>query len=313
METFVQNVAASLSKPLFSVSGQEVTVGQLLVVPVVIIVGLILLRWLGRVIATRLAARHMSADATQLISRAVYIVGVAVLIITALELLNVPLTAFAFISGAIAIGVGFGAQNIINNFISGWILMWERPIRIGDFLEVGDTKGTVERINTRSTRIRRVDGVHLLIPNSYLLENTVVNWTLVDRLARSVIRVGVAYGSPVEQVRDLIEAATKAEESVLAEPAPSVIFEDFGDNALIFDVYYWIEANADRDLRKIRSSIRFRINALFRDNGIVIAFPQRDVHVDGMLRFESLNPAPHAEDRQNPDASPQHDSAHQPE
>lgn len=313
MGTFVQNVSASLSRPLFSVSGQEVTVGQLLVVPVVIIVGLILLRWLGRVIATRLAARHMSADAIQLISRAVYIVGVAVLIITALELLNVPLTAFAFISGAIAIGVGFGAQNIINNFISGWILMWERPIRIGDFLEVGDAKGTVERINTRSTRIRRVDGVHLLIPNSYLLENTVVNWTLVDRLARSVIRVGVAYGSPVEQVRDLIEAATKAEESVLAEPAPSVIFEDFGDNALIFDVYYWIEANADRDLRKIRSSIRFRINALFRDNGIVIAFPQRDIHVDGMLRFESLNPAPHAEDCQNPDANRQHDSAHQPE
>ena len=135
-----------------------------------------------------------------------------------------------------------------------------------------------------------------MIPNSYLLENIVVNWTLIDRLARSVIRVGVAYGSPIERVRDLIEAATRAEEAVLAQPAPMVIFEDFGDSALIFDVYYWIEANADRDLRKIRSNIRFRICALFQENGIVIAFPQRDIHVDGTLRFQQLDPAAQAKD-----------------
>lgn len=301
------------TKPLFTLSDQTITIGQLLVVPVVVIIGLILLRWLSRLMVKRLVANKMSADAIQFISRAFYIAGIAVLAITALELLNVPLTAFAFISGAIAIGVGFGAQNIINNFISGWILMWERPIRIGDFLEIGDTRGTVERINTRSTRIRRVDGVHLLIPNSYLLENIVVNWTLVDRLARSTIRVGVAYGSPVERVRDLIEEATKAEEAVLAEPAPLVIFEDFGDNALIFDVYYWIEAGADRDLRKIRSNIRFRINAFFRDNNIVIAFPQRDIHVDGKLQLERLNPSADSENSKHTDADGQHHAAQQPE
>ncbi len=301
------------TKPLFTLSDQTITIGQLLVVPVVVIIGLILLRWLSRLMVKRLVANKMSADAIQFISRAFYIAGIAVLAITALELLNVPLTAFAFISGAIAIGVGFGAQNIINNFISGWILMWERPIRIGDFLEIGDTRGTVERINTRSTRIRRVDGVHLLIPNSYLLENIVVNWTLVDRLARSTIRVGVAYGSPVERVRDLIEEATKAEEAVLAEPAPLVIFEDFGDNALIFDVYYWIEAGADRDLRKIRSNIRFRINAFFRDNGIVIAFPQRDIHVDGKLQLERLYPSADSENSKYTDADGQHHAAQQPE
>lgn len=316
MGAFFEGVFTWLSKPLFSVSGQAVTLGQFLLVPLVVLLGLLLLRWLGRVIRKRLSARQMSPDAIQLISRAFYITGVAVLAVTALDLLNVPLTAFAFVSGAIAIGVGFGAQNIINNFISGWILMWERPIRIGDFLEIGqtgDTKGTVETINTRSTRIRRVDGVHLLIPNSYLLENIVVNWTLIDRLARSVIRVGVAYGSPIERVRDLIEAATRAEEAVLAQPAPMVIFEDFGDSALIFDVYYWIEANADRDLRKIRSNIRFRICALFQENGIVIAFPQRDIHVDGTLRFQQLDPAAQAKDHQDPDANRQHDAAHHPE
>lgn len=313
LEAFFQGVSTWLSKPLFSASGQAVTLGQLLLAPLVVLLGLLLLRWLGRVIRKRLAARQMSPDAIQLISRAFYIAGVAVLAVTALELLNVPLTAFAFVSGAIAIGVGFGAQNIINNFISGWILMWERPIRIGDFLEIGETKGTVETINTRSTRIRRVDGVHLLIPNSYLLENIVVNWTLIDRLARSVIRVGVAYGSPVERVRDLIEEATKAEEAVLTQPMPAVIFEDFGDSALIFDVYYWCEAGADRDLRKIRSNIRFRISALFQDNGIVIAFPQRDIYVDGKLQVVRLDPAAQAKDHQDRDADHQHDGAHHPE
>ena len=226
-----------------------------------------------------MAAQGVSADLVQMISRGFYIVAIAVLVITTLDLLNIPLTAFAFVSGAIAIGVGFGAQNIINNFISGWILMWERPIRIGDFVEISDTKGTVEQINTRSTRIRRVDGVHLAIPNSYLLENIVVNWTLVDRLARSVIRVGVAYGSPVERVAELITQAATEQSEVLEDPKPLVIFEDFGDSALIFDVYYWINATADKDLRVVRSNIRFRIDALFRENDITIPFPQRDVHM----------------------------------
>lgn len=285
---------AYTNQPLITVGEQTITLAQLLLVPLLLLVGWIIIRWGGALIHNRLTRNEVNPDAIQLISRAFHITAIGVLALTTLDLLNVPLTAFAFVTGAIAIGVGFGAQNIINNFISGWILMWERPIRIGDFLEIGDTKGTVETINTRSTRIRRIDGVHLLVPNSYLLENIVVNWTLVDRLARSVVRVGVAYGSPVEQVAELIEQAAKEESAVLAEPAPLVIFEDFGDNALVFDVYYWIEANRDRDLRVIRSNIRFRIDALFRANDIVIAFPQRDVHMDGTLRLEQpveLEPA----------------------
>ena len=161
--------------------------------------------------------------------------------------------------------------------------MWERPIRIGDFLEVGDARGSVEAINTRSTRIRRTDGVHMLIPNSALLENTVVNWTLVDRVTRTTVRVGVAYGSPVRSVAELIEQAVCEQDSVLKEPEPLVIFEDFGDNALVFDAYFWVHAVGDRDLRVIRSNIRFRIDTLFSENDIVIAYPQRDVHIDGSI------------------------------
>ena len=273
----------SLNEVLFTISGQDFTLGQLVIIPTVLIVGYLVIRWIARIITVRLVARHMQPDIVHLIRRIFYIVALVVLAITTLELLNIPLTAFAFVSGAIAIGVGFGAQNIINNFISGWILMWERPIRIGDFLEVGDAYGTVESINTRSTLIRRTDGVHLLIPNSALLENTVVNWTLIDDLARTKVRLGVAYGSPVKRVAELIRQATEEQEATLKDPAPVVLFEDFGDNALVFDVFFWINAVGERDLRAIRSDIRFRICELFEANNIVVAFPQRDVHLDGSL------------------------------
>ena len=264
------------------INQQEITIFQIIIVPLLLVLGFLFLRMLSGSIAKRLEARNVNADAIHLFRRVFFVIGALLLFMTALGILGIPLTAFAFVSGAIAIGVGFGAQNIINNFISGWILMWERPIKIGDFLELGDsTRGTVEAINTRSTRIRRVDGVHLLVPNSYLLENTVVNWTLVDKLARNLVRVGVAYGSPVKKVAELIKQAVVEHENVLADPAPSVIFEDFGDNALIFDAYFWANSNGDRGLREIRSDIRFRIEELFNENDIVIAFPQRDVHIDG--------------------------------
>ena len=169
----------SFDQVIFTFYDQTFTLGQLIIIPVVLILGYLSISWLSRLITNRLTAHDLQPDVVHLIRRIFYIVALVILFITTLDLLNVPLTAFAFVSGAVAIGVGFGAQNIINNFISGWILMWERPIRIGDFLEVSEFTGTVEAINTRSTRIRRTDGVHMLIPNSALLENTVINWTLI--------------------------------------------------------------------------------------------------------------------------------------
>lgn len=265
--------------------GHNLTVLQLLIVSLVVIIGIWMARWLEKKLSGRLLQRKMNADVIQLIRRSFYILVFAVLIITAMDLMSIPFTAFAFITGAVAIGIGFGAQNIINNFISGWILMWERPIRIDDFLEVGEMIGTVEAINTRSTRIKRTDGVRILVPNSQLLENTVVNWTLVDRIMRSVVRVGVRYGSDVVKVKQLLEDMLAAEPDILDEPPSVVVFEDFGDSALIFDVYFWIETSNERGLRGVRSNLRFAIDRIFRENGIVIAYPQRDVHIDGAIRI----------------------------
>ena len=263
-------------------SGQPLTVGDLVAVVLLLIGGYLASRFIGHLFGQRLAATRLSPDVAYTIKRIIFLTLFVLVILTALNLLGVPLTAFAFATGAIAIGVGFGAQNIINNFISGWILMAERPIRIGDFIEIDGTNGVVELIGNRSTRIRRVDGVHLLVPNSRLLEQTVVNWTLVDREIRTMVRVGVAYGSPVRKVAELIMQAVKEQSEVKDHPAPSVVFDDFGDNALAFDVYFWSDVGGEKMLREIRSEIRFRITDLFVENGITIAFPQRDVHLDSL-------------------------------
>lgn len=282
----MDKIVSFLKQPTIEIYGQAITIGDWLVVPLVLVVGYLLMQWLVSFITKRLIAKDVDVNMIQLIRRLVYVVASIILVITTLDLVNIPLTAFAFISGAVAIGVGFGAQNIINNFISGWILMWERPIGIGDFLELDAHRGTVEAINTRSTRIRRVDGVHMLIPNSKLLENTVVNWNLIDKLIRTNVRVGVAYGSPVKLASELLLQAVKEQTELLTEPEPIVIFDDFGDSALMFDTFFWVEAIAERDLRIIRSNIRFRIYALFEQNNIVIAFPQRDIHIDGELTLK---------------------------
>ena len=279
----LEQIQTLLNTTVVVIGEQPLTVGSILLIPVWIILGLWLTKLIVKLVSKRLASRNTDPNVIHLMQRLFYVIAIAVLIITILDIVNVPLTAFAFLSGAIAIGFGFGAQNIINNFISGWILMWEKPIRIGDFLEVDNAKGVVEEINTRSTRIRRVDGVHLLVPNSKLLETTVVNWTLVDRLIRTSVRVGVAYGTSAKLVARLIKQAVDEQAEILSDPKPVISFEDFGDNALIFEVSFWVNSNMEGGLRVSRSNVRFKLDELFEQHNIVVAFPQRDVHIDGSL------------------------------
>ena len=276
----------SLNIVLLNVNDHTFTIGNILMVPLWLVLSMLITKLVINKIGRELKQRKKDPNLIQLVERGTLIIAIIIIFFTTLSLLKVPITAFAFLSGAIAIGFGFGAQNIINNFISGWILIIEKPIRIGDFLEVENTKGIVEEINTRSTRIRRVDGVYLLVPNSKLLENTVVNWTLRDRMVRGVVTVGVAYGTPCKQVSELLLQATMEQSEVLKEPNANVFFQDFGDNALILEVYFWINSQVEGGLRLVSSNIRFRVEELFEEHGIVIAYPQRDIHVNGQLMIQ---------------------------
>ena len=180
----------------------------------------------------------------------------------------------------LAIGVGFGSQNVVNNFISGLILLAERPIKLGDLVEMEGVYGNVERIGLRSTRVRTGDNVHIIVPNALFLENKVINWTHRDPKVRITITVGIEYGSPTREAERLMKEALANHAQVLAKPGPAVLFRDFGDDALIFEIRFWIHMRTMMERLQIESDIRFRIDEVFREAGIVIAFPQRDVHLD---------------------------------
>ena len=260
-------------------TGSQITVGQIVLTVMMVFLGLALIWYLQRLVGRQLVKAKVDPNVIQTVQRVLFYSLLIVLFITVLGMLRIPVTALAFISGAVAIGIGFGAQNIINNLISGWILMSERPVRIGDFVEIDVHRGVVESIGNRSTQIKRTDGVHLLVPNSQMLERVVINWTLIDRNFRTSVCVGVAYGSPVRLVEKLLLQAANEQEETLKEPAPMVVFEDFGDNALVFELFFWCQGGGERELRVIRSDIRFRIEQYLGENGIVVAFPQRDVHL----------------------------------
>lgn len=304
----MDTLTSFLSRALFEFGEHTVTVSQVLILPLILAVGIVVIRVLGRLLNRRLVNRRVNPDVVQVTCRAFYITSLVLLGFTILDTLNLPLGAFAFVSGAVALGVGFGAKNLINNFISGWILMWERPIRIGDVLELGDDRGTVEAIHSRYTRIKRNDGVRLLVPNSTLLESTVVNLTVIDRDLRTSVVVGVQYGSATELVRELMQGVVDQHPKVLSEPASRVLFADFGDSALIFEARFWVHAEGLSVLRQVRSDVRFAIDKVFREHGIVIAFPQRDVHIDGsvivaggsVLQERSV-PAPESQHDENRD------------
>lgn len=227
-----------------------------------------------------LSKTKISPDSIAIIQRILFFAMIIMVFLSVLTYLGIPLATFAFISGAVAIGFGFGAKTIIENFLSGWILMSERPIRMGDIIELDGYLGVVIEIGNRSTQIRRNDGAHIIVPNSQVLESRLINWTLNDPFIRTSVRVGVSYGTDVNLVRTLLEQVLSEHELIQSTPTTAIIFEDFGDNALIFDAFFWISVESGKEFRIIRSDVRFMIEAVFRKHDIVVAFPQRDVHVN---------------------------------
>lgn len=268
--------------PLFNVqAGDPVTVRSLVLALVLVILGLMFSRWLAGMLEKRLAPRFkLDPGAAATFRTLTYYLLAVLFVLWALWLVKIPLTVFTVLGGALAIGVGFGSQNIVNNFISGLIMMAERPVKVGDLIEIESTHGTVEHIGARSTRIRSGDNTHVIVPNSTFLENNILNWTVSDNIIRTALDVGVAYGSPTRRVAELLAQATAADDRVITSPAPEVLFVDFAADALAFRVYFWMRVRAPLDRIRVQSEMRYRIEELFREDGITIAYPQRDVHLD---------------------------------
>ncbi|MBS3809483.1 MAG: mechanosensitive ion channel family protein [Desulfobacterales bacterium] len=199
--------------------------------------------------------------------------GIGVLI--ALRVMGVSGTALTVVFGALGIGIGFGLQNIFNNFLSGIILLFERPIQVGDVIEIGGIWGTVREINVRSTQVRTFDNADLIIPNADFISQSLTNWSFRDARVRRTVQVGVAHGSDIELVRRLLIEVAYQHPRILRRPHPEVLFSDFGESALIFKLRFW--AHIDWFLI-VETDVRFDIDKVFRENGITIPYPQRDLH-----------------------------------
>ncbi len=284
---FMGAVKRAWSHELTSVDDAPITVGSLALAFALFVVGLYFSRRGSSALAT-LCEKRFSLDpgAAQAVQTISFYLLLVAFTLMALRAIHFPLTAFTVLGGALAIGLGFGSQNVMNNFISGLILMFERPVRAQDLVEVDGNHGIIERIGARSTQIRSTDGRHIVVPNSFFLESNVVNWTLSDDLIRTSVVVGVIYGSPTRLVEKLIRQVVEEEPKVLSKPAPVIVFEEFGDNSLNFRVHFWVKARSPMETRTTQSLVRFRIDDLFREHELVIAFPQRDVHLDTVAPLE---------------------------
>lgn len=265
---------------LWTSGGHGVTVGKLVIALLLVTLGTLFSHRIARLVRNRLLVRFdLDVDVAESVERLLFYILIIVFILWSLKMVKIPLTAFAFLGGAVAIGFGFGAQKFFSNLISGFLIMAQKPFRINDVIQVDDIMASVKSVGSRYTKIQTFDNLDLLVPNSYLLDNKIVNWTLTDKIIRQKITVGVDYVSDPRQTERLLLQAVKEHVKVLPSPEPFVIFRDFGDSALVFDVLYWVNLDFGRSWFAA-SDIRYRIVELFREAGIVIAFPQTDVHLD---------------------------------
>jgi len=201
-------------------------------------------------------------------------------VILGLAYAGVDMSKFSLLAGALGVGIGFGLQNIVNNFISGLILLYERPVEVGDIIEVGQLMGEVKSIGVRASRVKTYDGAEVVVPNGNIISNDLINWTLSDNKRRVDIRIGVAYGSDPNQVLKLLQKTAVEHDKVLVEPPPRALFIEFGDSSLNFRLLCWTHFEEGLG---VKSDIFVAIYNALTEAGIEIPFPQVDLHIkDGL-------------------------------
>ncbi len=265
------------NEPLLHVAGGPITLFSLLTGVLIIVVSYVVATFAGRGVTRLLAQREVAHGARFALAKITRYFILLLGTLISLMSLGIRLDALLAASTVVLVGIGFGLQNIAQNFISGLILLVERPVARGDFVRIGDALGSVTDVGMRATHVVTRDEVTIIVPNSELISGQVVNHSVPTTNLRIAVHVGVAYGTDTALVRDTLLAVARADSALLQSPDPEVRFDDFGDSSLDFTLLAWI-ANPREDLRSA-SRLRFAIDAAFRTADIQIPFPQRDVHV----------------------------------
>jgi potassium efflux system protein len=278
VDAAVKETVVSVLTARLRFGGLDVSLGDLVAFGVTLWLSVVLARVLRVLLEARLDKdAKLPAGVPIAIAKTVGYGVVGVGFLAAILASGMDVTRFTVILGTLSVGIGFGLQNVVNNFVSGLILLYERPIRVGDVIDVGTASGMVSHIGIRSSTIKTFQGAEVVMPNSTLVSNQLVNWTLSDQVRRVEIDVGVAYGSDVARVQELLLEAARGNPDVMPSPAPMVLFTGLGDSALNFQLRVWT-GQFDRYVA-IASELRGAIVAKLDAAGISIPFPQRDLHV----------------------------------
>jgi small-conductance mechanosensitive channel len=273
----LDRLSALAQMPIVSLAGGPVTPASLLTGLLIVVASYLLAGLAGRAVLRLLERREVGHGARFALAKITRYAIVLVGALVAVTSLGIRLDALLAASTVVLVGIGFGLQNIAQNFVSGLILLIERPVARGDFIRIGQVFGSVMDVGMRATRVVTRDEVAIIVPNSELITAQVVNHSVPTTNLRITVRVGVAYGSDAARVREVLLGVAQADPELLKEPAPEVRLDDFGDSSLDFSLLVWIR-NPREDLRAA-SRLRFAIAAAFRAEGIEIPFPQRDVHL----------------------------------
>jgi len=271
-------LATSLASPIITLSNNSYSVIDLVILAgllfgLVIFAGIVTNLFRSRVL--RYAGINRGAQEAIAILAKYGLIFIGSLVL--LQVWGLNISSLAIVASALGVGIGFGLQDIAKNFGSGIVLVFERPIQVGDFVEVGDYKGTVERIGARSTEIRTLDRVSIIVPNSRFLENEVINWSHHNPISRLHLPVGVAYGCDAKAVEAALLEAARNHPKVLKSPPPQVLFKSFGDSALDFELLVWTKEPERQFL--LTSDLYYQIYDVLNQREIEIPFPQRDLHL----------------------------------
>ncbi|WP_186757471.1 mechanosensitive ion channel family protein [Echinicola salinicaeni] len=283
---FLDKFNELLEYVVITLGESKLTVGEIIAIAFSIFLLLIVTEWIRKFIVNKVLTRYNMNIGTRqsvgtIIRYALLISGFVIIVQNS----GIDLSALGILAGALGVGIGFGLQNITNNFISGLIILFEQPIKVGDRIEVADVNGDVIKISARSTMVVTNDNISIIVPNSQFIDSPVINWSHNDRNIRFNFPVGVSYKEDPQKVKTILMEVASNNEGVLNKPSPDVLFTDYGDNSINFNLRVWTSDYINRP-NVLKSQLYYEIFKRFNEEGIEIPFPQRDLHLKS--GFEKL-------------------------
>jgi len=276
-QTILENISNFLTYPI-PLGKAQLPPGKILTFVLILILGFLISRTVRFVLREDVFSRMpLQQGVPSAMSTLIHYLFLVIVLIMALAALGMEWSQLTLLTGALGVGIGFGLQSVVNNFVSGLILLFERPIREGDVVEVDTIIGEVRRVGMRSSTVATFQGAEVVLPNSILASQRLVNWTLSARQRRVDITVGVQYGSDIPTVRELLTNVAATHPDVLRQPKPVAFFLDFGESALQFQLCFWVP-RFDVHMQ-MKSEVAAKVAAALQEAGIAIPFPQRDLHI----------------------------------